>query len=141
MIEDIKELLESINVKPSVARVKVMEYLVKYSEHPTVEEIYQQLKPEIPTLSKTTVYNALELFAEAQLVKVINVGDNESRYDADTSIHGHFKCNRCGNVYDFWFDEKEVRVRGLEGFRVEDKNFYCRGWCHHCLEKFPIGNN
>jgi len=125
-------LLEGKNIKPSVARVKILEYLIRYAAHPTVEEIYNQLISEIPTLSKTTVYNSLDLFINKGLVRMINLGVKESRYDADVSNHGHFKCNHCEQVYDFWF-EKEQEAKGLEGFQISDKNIYYRGMCPQCL--------
>jgi len=132
IIKDIQDLLETKGIKPSITRVKIMDYLQKHRTHPTVDEIYRNLVQEIPTLSKTTVYNSLELFVENQLAQVLNVGDNERRYDADISDHGHFKCLYCGKVYDFGIDFENVRVEGLEGFQVYDKNVYCRGVCPHC---------
>ena len=56
------EYLEEHDVKPSVQRIAVMDYLMTHRTHPTVDEIYHALEKQIPTLSKTTVYNTLKLF-------------------------------------------------------------------------------
>ena len=65
-----------------------------------MEQIYTVLHKEIPTLSKTTVYNTLNTLIDAGLVKLITIDENETRYDIDTTTHGHFKCESCG-IYDF----------------------------------------
>jgi Fur family peroxide stress response transcriptional regulator len=44
---------------------------------------------EIPTLSKTTLYNTLNLFTERGIINMLNLEENESRYDADISLHAH----------------------------------------------------
>ena len=58
-IENIGEYLKSHNIKPSYQRMKIFEYLLNNRTHPTVDEIYQTLVKEIPTLSKTTVFSAV----------------------------------------------------------------------------------
>jgi Fe2+ or Zn2+ uptake regulation protein len=101
--------------------------------HPTVDEIYSQLAGQIPTLSKTTVYNALGVFADAGLVRVVTVEDNETRYDADVSDHGHFKCKQCGKIYDFTVDTNGLKADNLYGFRIEQSDVYFRGICPYCI--------
>ena len=59
-----QQYLSVHGIKPSVQRIAIMEYLFKHHTHPTVDEIYTELLPQIPTLSKTTVYNTLKLFVQ-----------------------------------------------------------------------------
>lgn len=110
-----------------------MDYLTRHPTHPTVDEIYNNLVVEMPTLSKTTVYSAMDLFVSAGLSRMINLGENESRFDAEVSLHGHFKCNACGKVFDFSINPNNLEEKGLEGFRISDKNVYYRGVCPRCL--------
>ncbi len=95
------KLLNEKKISPSVQRIRVLEYLHNSKNHPTVDDIYLDLVKEIPTLSKTTVYNILKLFTEKSIASTVRIGNNEARYDGDTSTHGHFKCAKCGNIYDF----------------------------------------
>ncbi|MCD4789818.1 MAG: transcriptional repressor [Bacteroidales bacterium] len=131
-IEDIAEYLKNNGIKPSYQRVRVFEYLIKNKNHPTVDMVFRALVGEIPTLSKTTVYNTLKLFAEKNIVIVINIEDNEIRYDADTSVHGHFKCEKCGKVYDFQFDEENLNIKTIEGFDFRQTHLYIKGICKNC---------
>jgi Fur family transcriptional regulator, peroxide stress response regulator len=133
MMENIKDYLTSNNIRPSYPRLKIFEYLDSKKSHPTVDEIYTALYEEIPTLSKTTVYNTLKLFLREGIVKVITIEDGEARYDSDTSVHGHFKCLNCGAVHDFEVDLPDDRIKGLEGFEVEKREFYYFGKCKKCL--------
>ena len=50
------------NIKPTFPRMKIYEYLMEHKNHPSVDSVYQELVEEIPTLSRTTVYNTLHLF-------------------------------------------------------------------------------
>lgn len=53
--QEIQERLIFHNIRPSVQRMAIMGYLMSHSTHPTVDMIYNDLYPDMPTLSKTTV--------------------------------------------------------------------------------------
>jgi len=131
--EQIKELLKERNISLSHQRLKVLEYLVQNRCHPTVEKIFSELHKDMPTLSKTTVYNTLRLLQESGLVKVITIEDNETRYDIDTETHGHFKCESCGAIFDFPVDMDSLIPEDLSRFRINEKDVYFRGLCPECL--------
>lgn len=131
---NITKRLVNNHIKPSYSRIKIMEYIVNKRSHPTVEEIYNVLINELPTLSKTTVYNTLNILMEANLIRLITIEDNETRYDADLSEHGHFKCESCGDIYDFRISLENNPIEGLNGFLIDDKNVYFKGVCKSCLE-------
>ncbi|MFA9422756.1 MAG: Fur family transcriptional regulator [Sedimentibacter sp.] len=131
-----EELLTELKVKKirlSHQRLKVLEYLVHNQCHPTVEQIYNGLHKEVPTLSKTTVYNTLNTLTEAGLVRVITIEDNETRYDINTGNHGHFKCEICKNIFDFNIDIDSFDSGELKNFEIKDKNVYFKGVCSKCL--------
>lgn len=95
--------------------------------------IYNHLVKEIPTLSKTTVYNTLNLFIEKGLVRPLTIEDNEARYDTIISNHGHFKCQSCGEIYDFPVEIDDFVPDKLQGFEIADKNVYFKGLCPKCI--------
>lgn len=128
-----RELLKK-NIKPSYQRIKIMEYLIEKNNHPTVEMIYNQLVQEIPTLSKTTVYNTLNLFIEKDLARLLTIEDNEARYDSILANHGHFKCQSCGEIHDFPIEIDDFIPDNLQGFEIADKNVYFKGLCPKCIE-------
>ncbi len=121
------------NIKPTVPRMRIYEYLVQHKNHPSVDTVYRDLVQEMPTLSRTTVYNTLHLFLEKGLVQPVLINENEVRYDADTSVHGHFMCNGCGKVYDIMFDRPDIPAPG-EGFITESTQIYYSGICPECRQ-------
>jgi Fur family peroxide stress response transcriptional regulator len=132
--KQIEEFLRANGIKPSHHRMKVYEYLVANHNHPNVDMIYQDLVKEIPTLSRTTLYNTLDLFLEKGVATLITISEHETRYDADVSTHGHFQCDRCGRIYDIHLDPSQLNFAELNGFQVRESHFYFRGLCHLCLQ-------
>ncbi|HDT15246.1 MAG TPA: transcriptional repressor [Firmicutes bacterium] len=131
--------LKENGIKPSLIRVKVMKYLMDHRNHPTADEIYKRLLEEIPTLSRTSVYNALNGFVKKSIVNELTIEEKYSRYDALTDTHAHFKCRKCGSVYDITQESKNCGSSELEGFCVEEKHIYLKGKCASCVKKG--GNN
>ena len=127
--------LTSNNIKPSLQRIKIFEYLYENREHPTVDAIYSDLVSAMPTLSKTTVYNTLKLFIDNGITHTVTIEDNEVRYDAIMEEHGHFKCNSCGSVYDVEIDFSALKFKEMNSFKVEKTNIYLKGECNKCLNK------
>lgn len=134
-IEDIGEYLKSHNIKPSYQRIKIYDYLYHNPSHPTVDEIYQVLVRDIPTLSKTTVYNTLNLFVQESIALLLTIEENETRYDANTGIHGHFKCEKCEQVTDFEADISTLSRSVLDQFQIHEQHLYFKGICSTCLKK------
>jgi Fe2+ or Zn2+ uptake regulation protein len=131
--ESIANELVRKKIRPSHQRIKILEYLMNHRCHPTVDQIYNDLHPEIPTLSKSTVYNTLNSFTAARLVKAVIINDNETRYDIIMKNHGHFQCDSCGTIYDFDINIDDVVFDGLSEFKINDKNVYFKGVCPKCL--------
>lgn len=134
-LKNLSEELLLRGIKPSYQRIKVLEYLKCHQNHPTVEQIFNDLQQEIPTLSKSTVYNTLNVFVKVNLIRVITIEDNETRYDIITENHGHFKCELCDLIYNFSINIDAFSTNELENFIVKDKNVYFKGVCPECLSK------
>ncbi len=132
LFQDLTNLLVQNDIRPSYQRIKILEYLHNNHIHPTADDIFNALIPEIPTLSKSTVYNTLDLFINNNLVKLLSIEDTEARYDILTNNHGHFKCVSCGEIYNFSIDIEEITVDELDGFLINDKNVYFKGVCSKC---------
>ncbi len=128
----IKELVAK-GIRPSYQRVRVLKYLHRKDSHPTVDDIFNALAPEIPSLSRATIYNTLHTYVDAGLTRIINIDDNELRYDLTVSDHGHFKCDTCGEITNFSIDLDRISVGELLTFNIKERNVYFRGLCPNCL--------
>lgn len=134
-LETLSDELKKRNIRLSHQRIKVLEYLTKNQCHPTVEQIYCDLLQEVPTLSKTTVYNTLKSLADARLVNILTIEDNEMRYDIITENHGHFKCEKCKSIINFNINAEALSTDDLSAFRIHERNVYFKGVCPGCLFK------
>ena len=123
------------DIKPSYQRIKIFEYLYQEMNHPTVDVIYKTLAPEIPTLSKTTVYNTLKLFVDKGITSTLTIENNEVRYDAATSLHGHFKCTDCGIIIDIPINIEQLKINELQDFKIDETLIHLKGKCNKCLTK------
>ena len=129
------KIFEKYGLRLSLPRLVIYDYLLKNRVHPGAEAIYRQLHEEHPTLSLTTVYNTLKAFHAHGVVKLIRVEGGELRYDVNTQFHAHFKCYRCGRLFDMPSpNEKSILKRLPPGFRVSDTSVDFHGLCQECAE-------
>ena len=136
--------LTSRGIRPSVQRIAIYKFLCENKIHPTVDTVFKSLYPDYPTLSRTTVYNTLHLFALQNLIQTVKIEDDEIRYDADVISHGHFKCVTCGRIFDI-FDDVQIpeifdKTDSLlpQGFKSVQKELNVWGYCKDCSN--PCGS-
>lgn len=96
------DILTNHGVKPSVQRLAVMDYLVENHTHPTADEIYSALHKQMPTLSKTTVYNTLKLLTEQGAAIQLTIDERKMYALMPMSVRTHIssvpaaaKCTTC----------------------------------------------
>jgi len=103
--------------------------------HPDAGWVYQQVKKEIPNISLGTVYRNLKMLKENGLVNELDFAGSQGRFDGDVSDHYHFRCKKCGRIYDI--DEPvdksiEKIVAGKTGFQVTGHRLEIVGFCVEC---------
>lgn len=128
---DEKRHLAEHGVRPLNHRVAVYRYLLEHPTHPTADDIYGDLKKHMASISRTTVYNVLNLLCDHEVVRRIAIEKNEMRYDANTVDHIHFKCSGCEQVFDL-HSVSFPAVPVPEGFVVEDVQINITGRCPAC---------
>lgn len=132
-VTEVHSHLISHNIKPSVQRVAIMQYLMEHKTHPTIDQIFNHLLPHIPTLSKTTVYNTLKLFYDKRAVLALTIDEKNVRYDAEVTAHAHFKCKKCGSIQDICLEETDIPpFKGSNKLILEDTQVYFMGICEKC---------
>ena len=131
------EYLLNYHIKPSVQRIAIMDYLLKHHTHPCIDEIYVALCTDIPTLSKTTVYNTLKLFVEHGAARMLTIDERNACFDGDTSVHAHFQCKICGKITDVPFhhpeESEDMKHLREKGYQIEEIHRYYKGVCPNCI--------
>ena len=129
-----KEGLQKVGLKPTYQRLKILEYLGKHEVHPTVEMIHQALIRDIPTISKTTIYNTLNALLDKGIIHALTITGTETRYDYKGIPHHHFLCRKCGRVIDIAIQCPYVEKKEVAGHRIEELHGYFKGICKECLK-------
>ena len=134
-IQEIYHYLESNSINPSVHRNAIMKYMMEHDVHPTVDKVYADLLPSMPTLSKATVYNTLKLFVDKKVVKSIFIDEKNVRYDPITTLHAHFKCMYCDTIHNVPLEESDIpKFREKSDHTLADTQIYFLGTCEKCVK-------
>lgn len=131
-ISNLDVFLRDRGIKASFQRIKIYDFLQNSYDHPSVSMIYDELHPVIPSLSRATVYNTMNLFLEKKLVQVVNTEGTEARFDLADPHHGHFTCDACGKIFDIPLEGAPALPPGLERFEVFETQLHFRGRCPQC---------
>jgi len=131
------EILSAKGIVPTPQRVAVYEAVSVRRDHPTVDAVFAELRKRLPTLSKTTVYTTMQLLAEKKLIGAVHAESDEVRYDGMCQFHAHFKCKRCGKLYDISLPHAHRKAFAdmPKGFVFEDEELTYYGLCPNCSTK------
>jgi Fe2+ or Zn2+ uptake regulation protein len=130
-----KKVLQDAEIAPSIQRIKILAYLDSNRVHPSADTIYRALKKDMPTLSKTTVYNTLKALVEHKVVTELSLFENEIRYEYNQDRHIHFKCIACQAVYDIDKQYKCYKDQMIQGHRIIEHQVIFKGICKNCLKR------
>lgn len=134
-MDNITNIFREKKLKLTPQRIAVYKYLKSTKEHPSAETIYKALQPSYPTMSLATVYKALKTLVEVDLIKEINVGEGNFRYDGNMDFHSHVQCMCCGRVDDIdgiSFSNLNEMVKSHTDYEIVTNKIYFYGVCKDC---------
>lgn len=137
-IDEIIKLFKKNNLKLTLQRANIYSYLISTNEHPTVDTIYKNIKSIMPTISLATVYKTLNTLVESGLIRIINVCEENFRYDSNTNLHGHMKCELCNAIEDLYINENLTKSIITCGSNVKHFDLFLYGTCDKCLKNTVI---
>ena len=115
----------------------ILEELTKLSSHPTAAELHEITRQRLPKISLGTVYRNLDLLARNGLIRKLETGRGEARFDGDLDHHYHLRCVRCGRVddaHDLSTDFVTGEVKNLNGYEVLGFQLEFFGICPTCAD-------
>lgn len=135
MIQKMRE--KGLRITPQ--RIAILRVLSISKGHPSVENIYEQVKEEFPTTSVATVYKNVSMLKELGEVLELSFGTESSRYDGNKpDPHPHLICIVCKKIIDPDLDSlKDVSTELMEetGFRITSHRLDFFGICPECQRK------
>jgi Fur family transcriptional regulator, iron response regulator len=127
-MDDVAVLLKKRGVQPSAQRVAVAKYALATHDHPSADEVWERVRRTLPSISRATVYNTLNLFADKGLMSRHVIAEGRVVFDSVVEPHHHFIDEATGRIHDVPLDAIRVSgVDGLAGFDVRAHQVVMRG--------------
>ena len=129
----IEEHLMEHGVKPTAVRILVWEQAAKQQETFTLSD----MEGWMPHMDRSSIFRALRLFTEHQLLHEIDDGTGQQKYcvcrctNSHHLNHIHFTCMKCGQTY--CLEDYQIPIVELPpGFEMEEAEYVIKGVCPHC---------
>ena len=103
------ELLKNVALRPTKQRIALTKILFQENHwHVTAEQLHSEAIRKGYKISLATVYNALNSFKEAGIVKQVLVEPGKIYFDTNTESHHHFYIEETGELVDVPDDECKI---------------------------------
>jgi Fur family peroxide stress response transcriptional regulator len=119
-------------------REAILKALRDTRSHPTADQIYDEVRKDVPNISKGTVYRNLQVLQDDGAITELKLNDTLSRYEVKQESHYHFRCEKCGRVSDIDMPvdrELDRQVEKRTGLKVAYHQLEFRGLCKDCQKK------
>ncbi|MBC7225928.1 MAG: transcriptional repressor [Thermoflexales bacterium] len=130
----VTQRLRSQGYRFTPQRMAIVQAVLGSTDHPSAEEIYQQVSAVFPMISLATVYKTLDVLRDLGEVVELPV-EGRTRYDGNPRPHVHLICEKCHAVTD-WnegtaFPVPEEAI-AASGFRPHHYHMEVYGLCSRC---------
>jgi Fe2+ or Zn2+ uptake regulation protein len=99
-IEQLLFRVRAAGLKMTPQRMAIVREVAGDESHPSAQELFDRLRPGMPTMSFATVYNTLAALCSAGLGTSLSLAPGSARFDPNMRPHDHVVCDRCGAVRD-----------------------------------------
>ena len=137
--ETVIQKLRDNGHKITPQRLAIVKIVAKSEGHPSVEDIYDQIKKDFPTMSLATVYRNIVLIKSLGEVLELGFPDGSNRYDGNKPTpHPHAICIKCKKIVDpdlDSLDEVKNEVELETKFKILNHRLDFFGICSNCTEE------
>ena len=122
-------------LKVTPQRIAIYRELLKTSEHPSAEMLYEKVKKVFSSISLDTINRTLLTLNEIGAAFTVEGSGDARRFDGGLRKHQHFKCVKCKRIVDFHhkpFDNIKLPAEISKKFTVLRKTVYLEGICDLC---------
>ena len=138
MSHNVEDLLRQHGLQVTAQRLAVMR-AVSSRPHATADELIEDVRAVIGSISRQAVYDTLGVLAEKNLVRRIQPAGSAARYeDRVEDNHHHLICRGCGKVYDIDCAvgaKPCLTAKQDHGFEIEEAEIIYWGRCPACQKK------
>ena len=137
-MKNFEKLCREQGIPLTVQRRVVLETLAGRVDHPTADQIFEDVTHHLPDLSRTTVYRVLETLVQMGVIHKAQHLGSAARYDPNTERHHHLTCMGCHKVMDMddeILDQIKIPRSSSKEFEITDYSVHFRGYCSDCVTK------
>lgn len=69
-------------------------------DNPTPEEVFENVREKIPSISLATVYKNIDTFVHHKILRDVSPNYGSRRIESTSAPHDHFVCRVCRRVFD-----------------------------------------
>lgn len=134
-LEQLAQRCRDKGIPFTTQRRVIFEAVLQRSDHPTADQIYHDIKTQMPNVSRTTVYRALETLVQLEMIRRANHAGSAARFDPNIGHHHHLICHECQALRDIDASAIEgiaLPKELLNAFTITDYSIYFSGLCPDC---------
>jgi Fur family iron response transcriptional regulator len=113
----LRALLREHGVTPTAPRVAIARCVLGRCDHPTADDVYEQVRRDEDSVAQATVYNTLHRLVEVGLLCTVQRPGDTLRYDPNTAPHHHLYDVETGIIHDL--DAETVAVALSDELRAQ----------------------
>ena len=107
--EAVSKLLTEYAIRPTQQRMEIALLLLAKPQHLSADQVLMSVNSHENLVSKATVYNTLNLFAEKGLIRQVIVEPSKVFYDSNTETHHHIYNEDTGMLQDINADNIVIK--------------------------------
>lgn len=137
-LKKLGEVCRERGLPVTTQRRTVLDVLLKRSDHPTADQVFENVQDRNPQVSRRTVYRVLDTLVELGLIRRVDHPGATARFDAKTHRHHHLVCIRCKKIVDLEsvdLDNITMPKGKPHGFDVCDFSVQLVGLCQACQKQ------
>ena len=138
-LEEILASLRRRDCRITPQRIAIVKAFLQSEDHPSVKQVYEEVRANFPTTSLATVYKTVNLLKEVGEILEIGLVAGDNRYDGNKPYpHPHLICSRCSQITDpdvGQLEQMTAEVAEATGYRIDSHLVEFFGLCPSCQQK------
>jgi Fe2+ or Zn2+ uptake regulation protein len=128
MLNNLRDRLVDIGIRPSAHRLAVAEYVLTTDDHPSADRVWREVASRFPAISRATVYNTLNLFVERGILRALHLDPDHVVFDPKLETHHHFVDEATGAIHDVEWEKVQVcNIERLSEYDIHEYMVIMRG--------------
>ena len=127
-------LLKEHDLKATIQRTSILKS-IDNAGHINIDDIYEDVKEQYPTLSLATIYKNIILMQQHKVIVEVPMNNQKSKYELKKEEHMHLICEKCGTIQDTMINKQTEEALVIEHFKLNTTQINLYGVCQRCQTK------